>query len=432
MSRRKMPVPESSMQSDVVIVGAGPYGLSLAAHLKAQGLRTRIFGRAMDTWVAHMPAGMHLKSEGFATNLADPNDEWTLRDHCERNGEPYQDVGLPVALRTFQEYGLEFQKRLVPDLDERDVVDVEQTAAGFAVTLSDGEQVATRKVVLAIGITHYAYIPDELRGLPADLISHSSDHSDLSRFRGQRVMVLGAGASALDTLKLLLDASVDAELVARKETLRFHAPPSKGPRPLIDRIRAPMSGLGPGWRSRLCTDAPLVFHAMPEGFRHEVVRRHLGPAPCWWTNCDPVVHARKTLGTHVRQVRQRDAMVELQLEGAAGERTVSVDHVIAGTGFRVDINRLNFLSPALRAQIGTEAGWPRLSANFEASVPGMYFVGLSSAASFGPMTRFAFGSRFTARRLSRHLAHTAERNRPAHNSQAAPRPLAVASELNLS
>jgi cation diffusion facilitator CzcD-associated flavoprotein CzcO len=419
------------VKSDVVIVGAGPYGLSLAAHLQAQGVKTRIFGRPMDTWMAHMPAGMHLKSEGFASNLADPQDEWTLRTHCKQTSQPYQDTGMPVPLKCFQDYGLEFQRRWVPDLDQRDVARIEQTAAGFAVTLADGERLITKKVVLAIGITHYAYIPDQLGDLPGNLVSHSSDHADLSRFKGRRVMVVGAGASALDTLKLLLDASVDAELVARKEVLRFHAPPSKGPRPLIDRIRAPMSGLGPGWRSRLCTDAPLVFHAMPEGFRHEVVRRHLGPAPCWWTNSDPVLHARKHLGTSISQVRARGGMVELDLAGASGERTVSVDHVIAGTGYRVDLGRLHFLAPGLRANIQTEAGSPRLSANFQSSVPGIYFVGLSSAASFGPMTRFAFGARFTARRLSRHLARTAAKPSARHEAFAlAPHRIALPSELH--
>ncbi len=419
------------MKSDVVIVGAGPYGLSLAAHLRAQGVKTRIFGRPMDTWVAHMPAGMSLKSEGFASNLADPHDEWTLRTHCEQTSQPYQDVGLPVTLRCFQDYGLEFQKRFVPDLDQRDVAGIDQTAAGFVVTLADGERLVTKRVVLAVGITHYGYIPDQLSGLPGELVSHTSDHADLSRLRGRKVMVVGAGASALDTLKLLLDASVDAELVARKETLKFHAPPSKGPRPWMDRIRAPMSGLGPGWRSRLCTDAPLVFHAMPEAFRHEVVRRHLGPAPCWWTNCDPVLHARKHLGTSIRQVRVRGGMVELDLAGASGERTVAVDHVIAGTGYRVDLGRLKFLAPGMRARIQTEAGSPRLSTHFQSSVPGMYFVGLSSAASFGPMTRFAFGARFTARRLSRHLAHAAAKSSSAQSGLAvAPPRLAVSSELH--
>jgi hypothetical protein len=124
-------------------------------------------------------------------------------------------------------------------------------------------------------------------------------------------------------------------------------------------------------------------------------------------------------------------MVELELAGASGERTVSVDHVIAGTGYRVDLGRLHFLAPGLRANIQTEAGSPRLSANFQSSVPGIYFVGLSSAASFGPMTRFAFGARFTARRLSRHLARTAAKPSARHDAFAlAPNRIALPSELH--
>jgi hypothetical protein len=86
-----------------------------------------------------------------------------------------------------------------------------------------------------------------------------------------------------------------------------------------------------------------------------------------------------------------------------------VDHVVGATGFKVAISKLKFLDEGLRQQISTIQDTPVLSSNFESSVPGLYMVGIASANSFGPLTRFAFGAKFTAKRISSHLARAIER-----------------------
>src|SRR6201987_879233 len=107
------------MKCDVAIVGAGPYGLSLAAHLAAQNIAFRIFGPAMDTWRSAMPAGMYLKSEGFASSLSDPGKTFTLAHYSTANGIPYADTGLPVPLKVFNDYCVEFQRRFVSNQANR-------------------------------------------------------------------------------------------------------------------------------------------------------------------------------------------------------------------------------------------------------------------------------------------------------------------------
>jgi cation diffusion facilitator CzcD-associated flavoprotein CzcO len=87
--------------SDVAIIGAGPYGLSLAAHLRARGVDFRIFGKPMQTWLEHMPKGMRLKSEGFASSLYDPDSKFTLAAYCKERGLAYADTGMPIPLETF-------------------------------------------------------------------------------------------------------------------------------------------------------------------------------------------------------------------------------------------------------------------------------------------------------------------------------------------
>jgi len=389
---------------DTAIIGAGPYGLSIAAHLKARKVGFRIFGSPMHTWRMHMPNGMLLKSEGFASSLYDPDSAFTLGRYCQEQGAPYADLGLPVPLETFASYGLEFQKRFVPELEDKLVVAMDRSLSGFDIRLEDGELVTARKVVSAVGISHYQYVPPVLAALSEEFVTHSSRHASFDRFKGRDVTVIGAGASALDVAGLLHVAGACVQLVARKPVVDFHHPPGPIPRPLLDRIRRPTTGLGPGWRSLFCTRAPLVFHAMPQWFRLEVVRRHLGPAAGWFIKDLVVGHVAFHLGFNVVQADIQNGRVQLQLASSDGaQRTLVTDHVIAGTGYRVDLRRLAFLNPGLLAGIRSVENTPVLSMNFESSVPGLYFVGTTSANSFGPMARFAYGARFTARRLARHL-----------------------------
>jgi hypothetical protein len=410
------------MIEETAVIGAGPYGLSLAAHLKARGLPFRIFGKPMQIWRYHMPAGMFLKSDGFASNLYDPDGSLTLARYCALNGIDYAELGLPVSLETFWRYGIGFQQRFVSNLEEHSVTELKQTRYGFRLILDNDEVARARRVIVAVGISYYAHVPQELNRLPDTLVSHTSQHSDVSAFAGKEVIVLGAGASALDLTASLHGAGASVRLVARRRTVAFTSAFPKLPRPLTQRILAPNSGLGPGWRSRLCTDAPLLFHAMPERFRLKVVKRHLPAAPAWWTRDLVEGKVPFLLGLRLRGALRVGDRVELQMEDDGARRAVQGDHVIAATGYKVDLRRIPFLSSELLQRIRSVEYTPVLSSNFESSVPGLYFVGLSAANSFGPMMRFAFGARYTARRLSRHLARTGVRASTAHFPQTATEP----------
>jgi thioredoxin reductase len=392
---------------EVAIIGAGPYGLSIAAHLKPLGLDFRIFGEPMNTWQEHMPKGMRLKSEGFASSLYDPDSAFTLAQYCKEKGLPYADVGLPVPLETFISYGLEFQKRFVPELENKMVVSIARCPSGFQIRLADGEVVVARRVVNAIGLSHYAFVPPILSDLPGELATHSSAHSVLDRFNGAEVAVVGGGSSAVDLAGLLHEAGASVHLVARKPTLRFH---DRGqfPRTLLQRIQNPMTGLGPSWKSKFCTDAPLLFRRLPEAFRLKFVRKHLGPSTAWFVKDQVVGKVPFHLGVTVTRASVENHRVNLELtDGSGARQNLAADHVVAGTGYKVDLRRLTFLDSGLVAGIRSVEQTPVLSSNFESSVPGLYFVGASAANSFGPLLRFAFGAGFTAQRLSRHLARSA-------------------------
>lgn len=389
---------------DIAIIGAGPYGLSLAAHLRGGKRSVRIFGAPMRSWSHHMPHGMHLKSEGFASNLYDPESQFTLEAYCTERGIPYAHVGLPVAIETFIAYGQEFQRRYVPHLENVQVTSLSKSAGHFELTTAAGETARARKVVVAAGIVNFAYLPPVLAALPGAMISHSSQHSDLSGFKSRKVAVLGAGASALDLAALLLRAGAEVALIARRQSIKFHDPPNE-PRPFLQRLAAPRSGLGVGWRSRMCTDIPLVFHTMPPSLRVKIVERHLGPAPCWFVR-DAVEGRMPThLGTTIAAAHVHQARARLLLsQPNGGETQVDADHVIAATGYKVALSRLAFVDESLRSQIGTLANAPILNRHFESSVPGLYFVGVAAANSFGPLLRFAYGAEFAVNRVAARAA----------------------------
>jgi Pyridine nucleotide-disulphide oxidoreductase len=394
---------------EAAIIGAGPYGLSIAAHFRALGIPHRIFGRPMDSWVSHMPKGMLLKSDGFASNLSDPRGGFSLKRFCLENGIDYADMGNPVRLETFSAYGRAFQERMVPDLEEKLVANVDRSGDGFVLTLDDGEEVSTKRVIFAVGITHFRNVPAVLQQLPGEFLSHSFQVSDVGGFRGRRVVLIGAGSSAIDLAALLYEAGADVQLVARAKALLFHEKmPMDKPRSLWQKMRSPLSGLGPGIRSRIFADAPALFRYLPENYRLETVRTFLGPAGGWFAKEKVIGKVPLVLGFSLERAEVLDHHVSLQLRSDDGNvRNIESEHVIAATGYKVDVSRLKFLSPALRDKIRLLEGAPILSSSFESSIPGLYFVGLAAANSFGPVMRFACGAGYTARTLSREMARLA-------------------------
>ena len=400
-------------QCDVAIIGAGPYGLSIAAHLRALGVDFRIFGSPMHTWLTHMPKGMRLKSEGFASSLYDPGSTFTLEVYCKEKGIPYGRLGRPVPLEVFTAYGLEFQKRFVPNLENKMVESLKRSGDGFELGLDSGETLTARRVVMAVGLTHYSNFPAELAGLPPSLVSHSSKHSTVDQFRGREVAILGAGASALDLAALLNQAGARVQVLSRKPVIKFHDPPEKLEFSFFDQLRNPITGIGPGWKLFWCANTPLLFRQMPLKFRLDKVKSILGPAPCWFIKEEIIGKVQLLVDVSISEAKVQEGRVCLQLTDSAGTRkSVTVDHVIAATGYKVKLQRLAFMDAQLQSAIRSVEDTPVLSSNFQSTVPGLYFVGASAANTFGPLLRFAFGAGFTAGRLSKHLAKSAIR-RPA-------------------
>jgi FAD-dependent urate hydroxylase len=389
--------------SEVLIIGAGPYGLSISTHLRGQGIDHLIVGRPMDTWRNHMPAGMYLKSEIFGTDLSSPKPGYDLPAYARSERVDGIERGNPLPLARFLDYADWYIKQLVPDISDVTVTEIEAVGGGFHVSFADAEPLAARSVVIATGILPYAFIPAELSGLPSELVSHTADHHLFDHLRGREVAIVGAGSSALETAALLHEAGGHVRLIVRCPDSPLWG--SK-PQALTPLVKLRENRLCEGWKCPFW-NSPSAFRLMPKEVRAEKARTVLGPLGAWWLR-PRVEGVVDIIGeAQVRGAEPGGSGVRLQLD-SAGRSSLDVDHVIAATGFHVDIARLSYLPDNLRARVATFSGYPVLSRSAESTVPGLYFVGASAAFGLGPSMRFIAGTHNVAAQLARSVVGRAK------------------------
>ena len=389
---------------DLAVIGAGPYGLSIAAHLRARGIGHQVFGEPMSMWRDNMPPGMLLKSDCKSSSLSDDGGTLTLEAHYHANGWPYDPARVPVEVEKFVSYGLAFQARFAPDIDRRLVARVERGKSGFFLELDDGTEVECRNVVAATGVLPFMHMPARFMHLPSELVSHSSAFGPLDSLAGKAVTIIGAGSSALDLAALLNEKGSKVTILARAHEIVIQGKPAPH-RDIVRRICAPDSKIGTGWRSRICDDAPWLIHALPASVRRRVVDNMLGPSGGYFIGgrLDGDVTIRT--GMNIRTVGERGAMIRIIAEDPDGAKeTIYSEHLILATGYRLDLSRLAFLSRGLLTEIAVRDRAPVLSASFESSIPGLFFVGYPSAPSFGPVMRFVAGTSHPARKVTARLA----------------------------
>lgn len=383
-------------QYPVAVVGAGPYGISVAAHLRERGVPTVVFGKPMAFWDS-MPNGMFLKSVWSASSIADPGGRYTLDRYVATAGYKRQE---PVPLPDFVEYGRWVQRNAIPDVDPAIVTGVARDGQWFRVELDDGRSVTASAVVVATGIHSYAHLPGFAHDLPSTLASHTQEHKEFSKFAGKRVAVLGRGQSAVQTAAFLHEAgAADVEVIA-------HGPIIWIQRKLYEKggiakhIFYTSSDVGPPGLNWII-HFPSFYYLLPEELRAKIDHRATRPAGAKWLRNRVEGLVRVTGGAEVAKARPRGDALELTLSDGT---TREVDHLFAGTGYRPDIERLTFIDPNIREQVRRAGTLPVLDTNYQSSVPGLFFVGAIAAYNFGPLTRFVAGTGVAARHITRRLA----------------------------
>jgi thioredoxin reductase len=389
----------ASAHHDVTVIGAGPYGLSAGAHLKAKGISACVFGEPMEFWAHKMPEGMLLRSPRVASSLSDPDGAFTLEAfEAASKKEPC----APVPLDTFVEYGRWFRRQLGSDLDHRTVLRVDRDQPGFRLTLEDGEEIRSKCVVIAAGIAPFRRKPAVFQNLLPQQALHCYEGRAVQKFAGQRVAVIGAGQSALESATLLHAANVDVEVIARKPHLRWVGMHTwlHHLGPISSMLYSPHE-VGPAGISRLVAYPQLVSH-VPLVLRDRIRTRAVRPAGARWLQAR-LATVKITLGRSVSQATAVGDEVVLKLDDGSERR---VNRVVLGTGYHVDISRYEFLSPEILCDVQQLDGYPKLGTGFCSSVPGLHFIGATAARSFGPLLYFVAGTEFASRELTSHLSRS--------------------------
>lgn len=376
----------------VVVIGAGPYALSTAAFLRQAGIEPRLFGEVMGFWQA-MPEGMLLRSYRKSSSIADPDRMLNLDAFEASVGRP---LGAPVSLADFVDYGHWFREQADISVDPRTVTSLERNGSGFRVTLSDSETLDATSVVVAVGIRSFAWRPPIFERLDPKLVSHTSEQRDFSPFAGRRVLVVGAGQSALEAAVFLDAAGASTELVARRPALRFlHGERLNETPGILSDLLYPEWGVGPPGVNWLM-GRPALYRRLPSKLAEPLAYRAIRPAGSLKLQAR-LEGVPITTGREVKSVEAVDSQVRLELDDGS---TRQVDHVVLGTGYRIDLGRYSFMAPDLLSGIRLKGPSPRLSPAFESSIPNLYFVGAVAAASAGPGFRFVSHTGFAAKAIT--------------------------------
>ena len=394
----------NTSRTENLIVGAGPYGLALAAHLGAAGIDHHILGQPMSFWRSHMPQGMWLRSSWDASHISSPGMKLSL-DAFERDRQTT--IDRPIPLDRFLEYGGWFQEHAAPEIDTRRSICIRRGEGRFEVAVGSGERIEADRVFLATGLDTFAFTPAPFRNLSPELATHTSNLVDFSVLAGRKVAVIGGGQSALESAALAREANADVHVFVRethihwlRRSLSLHQKTG-----LVRRMLYPPTDVGPPGLNQIVA-RPHVWRAIPRSLGARIAYRSIRPAGAGWLvprlEGVPILLQRT-----VTQAQLEGGVVRLKFSDGS---TFDADQLVLGTGFRIDVSRYQFLDEEVKRDLRVNQGYPVLRRGFESSVRGLHFVGASSAPSFGPVMRFVSGTTFTTAEVLKFLmANRAQR-----------------------
>jgi cation diffusion facilitator CzcD-associated flavoprotein CzcO len=371
-------------RTSLLIVGAGPYGLSTAACAKRMGIDPVLVGEPMGFWRRNMPAGMLLRS-GIDWQL-DPFGVYTFQAYLRDRGVSEGDV-RPIPVELFVEYGEWFREayglEVRPTLVEELCADDDHR---FEATLSDDEAIVADNVVAAPGVAYFANVPEEVvRSLDPARYSHTCTLTRFEELRLDRVLIVGGRQSAFEWAALISEqVGAEVHVVHDHETPAFEASDWSFVDALIDKTLETR-----GW-----------FRHLPPEERAAISKR-------FWSEgrlkLEPWLAERVARGnitdwpmTHVVEYRQ-EAMGEI-VASLSNDRELVVDHVVLATGYRVSVPAVPYLARSdLARDLHAVDGCPVLDEDFQSSIAGLFFTGFTAARDFGPFFGFVRGCPAAAR-----------------------------------
>jgi len=382
---------------DVLVVGAGPYGLSVSAHLRKAGVEHKVMGKTMDSW-HRMPEGMCLRSPARASSLSDPDGVLTLEEFHRDRGVT---LGPPVPLESFIEYGHWFAERAGIEVDSRFITALTTDDGTYAATLDDGEVIRSRRVVLAVGAEPFQLTPPEFQHLPRDQVSHTGEHESFSHFVGKRLIIVGTGQGGVECAALAAESGAEVQVLTRAHAVRWLTRSARLHGSALGSLLYARSDVGPAGLSRV-VGAPGLFRVFPSQARVRMTRRCARPAAAAWL-VERTQDIPFRTSHRVRSVTTGADGVCIECDNGS---SLYGDHVLLATGYEIDVAKWAFLDPELRARIKTVSGFPVLRRGMMSSVAGLHVVGWPAMWAYGPLMRHVAGAHYAARASTQRLAAT--------------------------
>jgi cation diffusion facilitator CzcD-associated flavoprotein CzcO len=377
--------------TDLLIIGAGPFGLAMAAYAQDHSIDYLLVGRAMDSWRSHMPQRMLLRSR--CDWHLDPCEQYTIDRFLASRGLSREEVE-PLNRDFYLEYVDWFQRQRglvpIPELVQR----LDAAAGGFQATLQDGSLIQANRVLLAIGFAYFPHLPaDLIARLPTGRYSHTCELVTFDHLRAKRCLIIGGRQSAFEWTALLAEAGAAAVHVShRHPTPRF----ANSEWAEINQMMARFVD-EPGW-----------YRALAGGEQADVQRKFAQAKvklePWLWPRVDKenVTLWPETQMVSCRETDHGDLHVRLD----SGD-TLSVDHVILATGYRVDMAQVPFLAAGnLLPRLAMNDGFPKLDDQFQTSVPGLFITSLPATRDFGPFFGFTVAVNASAKLIGRAVSST--------------------------
>ncbi|GAB3946813.1 hypothetical protein GCM10028805_17960 [Spirosoma harenae] len=374
-----------------LIVGAGPFGLGLAAYLQRRGYDYQLVGKPMEFWQNQMPEGMLLRSN--ANWYIDPDHQWTI-DAFLALHDPLRQSTVPISREQYIAYVDWFRQQANIPVTPAYVQRLSHDAGLFTAELANGHTIQAQNVVLATGFAHFAFSPPELVSLlPAGRFQHSCNAVTMSAYQDKRVLVIGGRQSAFESAALLREAGArHVHISYRHDTPRFEEADWSWVETIVEQMASQ-----PDWFSRLSAQ-------QQQSYRYKLWAEGRLKLEPWLEKriCQPGVSLYPR--TEVVQVSQKpDDSLQVGLNSG---QQLAIDAIILATGYQVNVAHLPFLSESIQAALKTLTGSPLLDHQFQSSIPGLYFSSFAAGQSFGPFFGFTVGVRTTAHLIGQALLST--------------------------